>query len=363
LIERGMAYEVDGNVFFSVRNFKGYGKLSKKNIEELESGARVDVDESKRDPLDFALWKKAKPGEPTWPSPWGEGRPGWHIECSAMSAKYLGQPFDIHGGGRDLIFPHHENEIAQAEGATGKHFVKYWLHNGFININAEKMSKSLGNITTISKVLEQYDAEAVKLFLLSNQYRSPIDYTKTAMEEAQSSLDRFYETAARLGAVHPGKTVNEKPDDFDEARDFKKALESFESSFREDMNDDFNTARAVALAFDIVRLANRYLDKIDGKNTPFTGWSVLQFMSIQELLGETLGIFGSSPDEYRRRSITRQSLARGINVTEVKRLIEERREARLSKNFAESDRIRKELSEMGVEIKDLPDGKTDWKIK
>jgi cysteinyl-tRNA synthetase len=363
LISRGLAYEVDGNVFFSVRKFLDYGKLSGKNIEELESGARVEVNESKNDPLDFALWKASKPDEPTWNSPWGPGRPGWHIECSAMSTKYLGQPFDIHGGGRDLIFPHHENEIAQAEGATGKKFVRYWLHNGFININAEKMSKSLGNIKSIREVLKHHDAEAVRLFLLSNHYRSPIDFTDKALEEAGVSLDRFYETAERLSKIHPGKSASEESGDMPEAVELKRAVVGFDKRFDEAMDDDFNTARAIGHAFEIVKLVNKYLDALEEICTPFVGWVVLNFIQIQQTVGDILGIFNSDPDAYHKRMHKRVKAVKGADTEYIEKLVEERRQARSNKDFKRADDIRDELSKMGVEIKDRPDNTTEWKLR
>jgi len=362
LIDRGLAYEVDGDVFFSVRKFKRYGKLSKKNIEELESGARVDVDERKEDPLDFALWKKSKPGEPTWDSPWGPGRPGWHIECSSMSAKYLGQPFDIHGGGRDLIFPHHENEIAQAEGATGKEFVRCWLHNGFININAEKMSKSLGNIKSIRDVLKESDPEAVRLFLLSNHYRSPIDFTKKAMDEASSSLDRFYETAERLHNMHPGKATSDKAQTAEE-RDLKEALEKFDERFDESMDDDFNTAKAIGHVFEVVKLINRYLDSTGGECSAFAGWAFLKLVHIQHVAGGVLGVFESEPKAYISRVQRKKEAASGVDSTWVDELIAKRAAARKSKDFKTADSVRDELAAKGVEIKDRPDGTTEWKLK
>lgn len=363
LISKDFAYVVGGNVFYSVRNFKGYGKLSGKNIDELESGARVEVDEKKKDPLDFALWKAAKPGEPKWPSPWGEGRPGWHIECSAMSTKYLGQPFDIHGGGRDLIFPHHENEIAQAEGACGCEFVRYWIHNGFININAEKMSKSLGNITAIREVLKQHDTEAVRLFLLSNHYRSPIDYTQKAMAEAAASLGRFYDTVERLHKIHPGKAASENPDNVTAAAELKNSLAAFDSRFMKAMDDDFNTAEVTGLVFETIRATNRYLDAIEEKPTPFAGWVVLQFSHMQQTLGDVFGVFGSDPAIFQKRIMKLNQVSKGIDATSVEKLLEERHEARKSRNFKRADEIRDELLNKGVEIKDKPDGTTQWKFK
>ncbi len=362
LIERGLAYEMDGSVYFSVRQFDGYGKLSGRNIEDLESGARICVNERKKDPLDFALWKAVKPDEPKWKSPWGDGRPGWHIECSAMSTKYLGQPFDIHGGGRDLVFPHHENEIAQAEGAKGKEFSKYWLHNGFININAEKMSKSIGNIMSIRDILKKHDREVVKLFLVSNNYRSPIDYTEKAIEEAEVSLNRFYEASERVHAIHPGKAASDLPDESSGALAVKEALTIFDERFYAAMDDDFNTARAVGVIFETVRAVNRYLDGADEHPTSFAGWVVLQFTHMQHVADDVLGIFGSDAKDYRSRGIERVSLGRGIDAEWVEGMLKKRREARKSKDFASADAIRDELAEKGVEIKDRPDGTTEWRV-
>lgn len=363
LVDRGLAYEVNGSVYFSVRKFPGYGKLSGKDIEELEAGARVEVDEAKKDPLDFALWKAAKPGEPKWPSPWGEGRPGWHIECSAMSTRYLGQPFDIHGGGRDLIFPHHENEIAQAEGAAGRQFARYWLHNGLININAEKMSKSLGNITAIGEMLKRDDAEAVRLFFFSNHYRSPIDYTQKAMAEARSSLDRFYETASRVEKIPSKGDVSDKPDGSPGAKDVGEALSSFEGRFEEAMDDDFNTARAIGAVFDVVRPVNRYLDSAGKGATHFMRWVRKEFEDVVRISGEVLGVFGSDAAEYRERCARRALASGGVESSEVERLVGERIEARKAKDFKRADGIRKALDAKGVELKDLPDGTTEWKVK
>src|SRR5919106_461502 len=252
LIERlqrkGFAYSIDGDVYYEVSAFESYGKLSGKKIAELEAGARVEVDDRKRSPLDFALWKSSKPGEPAWGSPWGPGRPGWHIECSAMSTKYLGQPFDIHGGGRDLMFPHHENEIAQSEGAFARQLARYWLHNGLLTVNGEKMSKSLGNYFTIEEILAEYEPAALRHFFLGSHYRSPMDFSKEALLESGKATDRIYETIDRLDRqTSGGKEIVAEPALLEE--------------FRREMDDDFNTPRALALIFDEVRSINRLLDE------------------------------------------------------------------------------------------------------
>ncbi len=254
LIEKGIAYQIDGDVYYSVEKFKEYGKLSGRKLEDMEAGARVDIDKRKQNPFDFALWKSAKPGEPFWKSPWGNGRPGWHIECSAMSSTYLGETFDIHGGGKDLIFPHHENEIAQSEGVFEKPFAKYWVHNGFVNINQEKMSKSLGNFLMIKDILKSYHPEAVRLFLLSNHYRSPIDFTDKAMDEAGSWLDKIYATLERI--KNTGIRIQESG-----VRSQESESGEYWKRFSEAMDDDFNTAKGIGVLFDAVRNINRILDE------------------------------------------------------------------------------------------------------
>lgn len=361
LIENGYAYVKGGDVFFSIRKFKGYGKLSGKNIDNLEAGARVDVNEIKDDPLDFALWKASKPGEPKWPSQWGEGRPGWHIECSAMSSKYLGQPFDIHGGGRDLVFPHHENEIAQAEGAEGKQFVNCWLHNGFLNINAEKMSKSLGNFRTINDVVKGHGAEVVRYFIVSNHYRSPIDYTEKAILDASAALDRFYETARRIPKTDK-KCSKAKP-----STEIEKAvLEAFdnvEKNVSTFMDDDFNTAGAIGAVFDGVRVANRYLDTCPKDSDKFYKWFTEKWESLRNEWNSILGLFGSDPNKYFEEKKNRLGNANKIDETKIEKLIMERKEAREGRNFKRADEIRAELDQLGVVLKDRPDGTTEWQLK
>jgi cysteinyl-tRNA synthetase len=262
LVDRGLAYAADGDVYFAVRNFPGYGKLSHRSPDDLRAGARIEVDERKRDPLDFALWKASRPGEPVWDSPWGPGRPGWHIECSAMAAKYLGEPFDIHAGGEDLIFPHHENEIAQSEGASGRPFARYWLHNGFVTVGGAKMAKSLGNFVTIRDALRQFPADALKLLLVSTNYRGPLDYTESAVAEKLKGLQGFHEflRAAELLRAEVGRSVAPPPG--------HSEIHPAEAAFRGAMDDDFNTARATGVLFDLARDGNRLLQEARRSNDP-----------------------------------------------------------------------------------------------
>lgn len=363
LIEKGFAYESNGSVYFSVRKFPGYGKLSGKNIEELESGARVEVDETKKDPLDFALWKASKPGEPKWPSPWGEGRPGWHIECSAMSAKYLGQPFDIHGGGRDLVFPHHENEIAQAEGACGCQFVRYWLHNGFININAEKMSKSLGNIKAIGEIREIFDPEVVRYFILSSHYRSPIDYTEENINNAERALVGFYTTYEQIviagsSAHRPFALSLSKGE-----QDLLNKIQSLKNHFEEAMDDDFNTAGAVGSVFEVMNELSGYVAARKKNWTDATKDICAAFVDAVSKISPVLGFFGADPAGFRERNKRFGVKRYGLDVPKIGSLINERAEARGHKNFARADEIRKELNAMKVELNDRPDGTTEWFVR
>src|SRR4030043_444539 len=289
LIDKGYAYEVDGNVYFSVDTFPEYGKLSKRDKEEMMAGARVEVDERKKKSLDFALWKKTKQGEPFWESPWGLGRPGWHIECTAMSIKHLGESFDIHGGGADLLFPHHENEIAQSETFTGKPFARYWVHNGFITIDKEKMSKSLGNFFTIKEVLDKFDPEVVRYFLLSTHYRSPIEFSDEQLHEAESSIDRYYTTIVRINDFLLKK--EEAKEGFSNAGKFFEGLIlSFKEKLEEALDDDFNTALALGHIFELIRESNRFLD-----NKPSGLKDRELLLKTKELLfeaGNILNIFG-----------------------------------------------------------------------
>ncbi len=350
LIQKGFGYQIDGDVFFAVDSFKAYGKLSGRNLGEMEAGARVDIDKRKRNPFDFVLWKSAKPGEPSWSSPWGMGRPGWHIECSAMSSKYLGESLDIHGGGKDLIFPHHENEIAQSEAAFGKPFVRYWIHNGFVNIDQEKMSKSLGNFLMIKDVIKSYHPEAVRLFLLSNHYRSPIDFTEKAMDEATSGLDRIYALLER---------VQKKIDLSPETSGLKKGVHW--ERFCQAMDDDFNTARGTGILFNVVHEVNRLLDRYENQLSTDTG-AILQSAYTDILkMGNVMGFLAETPGIYfedkRHRELERESIDQAI----IEKMIEERTAARRAKDWAKADQIRKELGEKNIILEDRSEG-TIWKI-
>lgn len=363
LIQKGRAYAVNGDVYYKVRQFSGYGKLSHKNIEELQSGARIEISEIKKDPLDFALWKAAKTGEPFWKSPWGEGRPGWHIECSVMSTKYLGQPFDIHGGGRDLIFPHHENEIAQAEGICEKPFCNYFLHNGFININAEKMSKSIGNIMTIKDVVAKHSAEVVRYFLIAAHYSSPLDYTEKNMAEARSAVDRFYLLQARLEKITAGGSAKCPAKLNALEKELAGSLKELPRRFEEAMDDDFNTVAALGAVFEAVRVWNKYLDGRNGPEKSFIPWAKNEWEKFLKNLGEVLGVFVLESEKYFQAIKEIRTKTAAVDSLWVETKIEERRQARAAKDFKKSDTLREELSQKGIELKDCPDGKTEWHFR
>ncbi|OIO68570.1 MAG: cysteine--tRNA ligase [Zetaproteobacteria bacterium CG_4_9_14_3_um_filter_49_83] len=325
LVDKGMAYvSRTGDVLYSVRKFEGYGQLSGKRIEELESGSRIEVDESKEDPLDFVLWKMAKPGEPAWDSPWGQGRPGWHIECSAMSCSHLGETFDIHGGGMDLKFPHHENEIAQARAANGGGFARYWLHNGFVNINEEKMSKSLGNFFTIREVLKSCHPEVLRMFVLSTHYRSPLDFSDQALDVARVGLDRLYEIKQRIDAV--------------EHVDVELPL-----AFVKAMNDDFNTPEALAAVYELGRNINKAMD---------AACPVDDMVAAFRAMCSLLGILQSSADAWFRPV--------DLDAARIEGLIVERNAARKSRDFARADEVRDLLAAEGIILEDGANG-TTWK--
>lgn len=359
IIEKGYGYVRDGDVFFSVEKKKDYGKLSGRNLEEMRAGARIDIDERKVNPLDFALWKASKPDEPSWESPWGPGRPGWHIECSVMSKKYLGATFDIHGGGEDLVFPHHENEIAQSEAATGKPFAKYWIHNGFVNINREKMSKSLGNFFTIREILEKFHPESVRLFLLSNHYRSPIDFTDKNMSDAQSALNRFYTMMRKIDDLGNGEAENRDVD-----QQIKELSEKLSSGFKEAMDDDFNSARALGEIFEAVRVANQILDSVQKEGK---GCSKKDFTPLKDTfndLGSVIGVLNLRAEEWFQNTGTIDSSEeeKGLNPDEIEQLIQERDAARKAKDWGRADELRDRLLQMGVVLEDTDKG-TQWKVK
>ncbi len=366
LIDKGHAYAAGGDVYFCVEKFATYLKLSRRNLEEMQAGARIEVGEKKRHPMDFALWKEAKPGEPSWESPWGKGRPGWHIECSAMSIRYLGETFDIHGGGKDLIFPHHENEIAQSEAATGHPFVRYWLHNGFVNINAEKMSKSLGNFFTIREVLERYDSEVLRFFLISAHYRSPLDFSDQNLNEAESGMERIYSALAGIDAVlangkgAPGDGIN--PDLLNDAeRELLDRSDALPERFTEAMDDDFNTAQAIGHIFDLVRCINRALDEGGGGS----GAGQALFSRVRDKMrevGKVLGVFISEPAAYLERIKTRKLAGLEITPAAIESLIAERAMARKAKDFKRSDEIRDYLLARDIQLLDGAQG-TTWKVK
>jgi cysteinyl-tRNA synthetase len=359
LIEKGYAYEVaegeNKSVYFSVDKFPEYGKLSKKEQKELLAGARVDVDERKKSPVDFALWKASKEGEPWWDSPWGKGRPGWHIECTAMVIKHLGESIDIHGGGADLIFPHHENEIAQSEAYTGKPFAKYWVHNGFITIDKEKMSKSLGNFFTIKEILDKYDAEVIRLFILSSHYRSPIEFSNEQLYDAESSLDRYYSTMSRIDDFlsHAPETAKKI-----QIAELEAVLDKFKDRFEEAMDDDFNTALAIGHIFELVREVNKFLDsKPSGEAAKAL---IKRAKDIFETVGDVLNLFNRTPAQWNIDLLKSKKIP--LTESEIEDKIEERRIARQNKDWAMADSIRKELEDKGIILEDKKDG-TSWKVK
>jgi cysteinyl-tRNA synthetase len=363
LLDKGFAYTMDGDVYFSVEKFPSYGKLSGRDLEEMRAGARVEVDERKNNPLDFALWKSSKPGEPEWDSPWGKGRPGWHIECSAMSQRYLGESFDIHGGGKDLIFPHHENEIAQSEAATGKPFVRFWVHNGFVNIDQEKMSKSLGNILAIRDLLKEHHPEALRLFLLSNHYRSPVDFSFQHMVEARGSLDRFYSALQGIGEFLAGRgeIIPLTPKTLrGVAREVYEKVSTVKEKFLEAMEDDFNSALALGHLHDLTRILNRVLgDKGFRKDLAAPALLSEGRDSLLES-GKILGLFQQAPAEYFDSQRRRYLQAKGLQEKEIQDLISKREAARKAKDWARADEIRAQAASMGIVLEDGPTG-TTWR--
>lgn len=360
LINTDKAYPSGGDVYFKVDSFPEYGKLSKRNIDDMKAGARISINEQKQHPMDFVLWKSSKPGEPSWESPWGPGRPGWHIECSAMSRKYFGETFDIHGGGQDLIFPHHENEIAQSEAANCKPFAQTWIHHGFVTIRDEKMSKSLGNFLRIRDILDNYHPEILRFFVFSTQYRNPLDFSETAMQNAASGLERLYECVAAVD----GLKRDEKNTDIPSAIDGKDVaqLENLVARFQQAMDNDFNTAQAQGIFFDTVKTINRVLDQLPAKVAKI---DVVLLQETTAKLRELAGVMGLLRDEPEQFLATRQDGLKkkaGIDSNYVDTLIAERFQCRQDKNWKRSDEIRDELQSMNIEIKDGPEG-TTWSVK
>jgi cysteinyl-tRNA synthetase len=350
LVDKGFAYPVDGgSVYFSVKKFQGYGQLSGRTLDELIAGARVEIDDRKHDPLDFALWKESKPGEPFWESAFGRGRPGWHIECSAMSVKYLGSPFDIHGGGKDLVFPHHENERAQSECGTGRKFVNYWVHNGFVTVDREKMSKSLGNFFLIKDVLKRYHPDVLRLFFLSTHYRNPIDYSELSIEAAQTALQKLYSAVERCGELAKDRKI---------VAAGKADLDELKKRFYEAMDDDLNTALALSTLFDLAKSINKTIDERDESGYP----SAVAGASLLTALASTVGLMSQDPEIFSRGEVLRQLRQHGLDEAWVEKAISDRSEARKAKDYKRADEIRGMLLEKGIAILDTPQG-TKWRKK
>ena len=356
LINNGFAYEKDGDVYFEVKKYKDYGKLSNQKIEELELGARIDVSEIKKNPVDFALWKKKKDGEPFWKSPWGEGRPGWHIECSAMAKKYLGDTFDIHGGGQDLVFPHHENEIAQSKCAYHGNFANYWLHNGFIQINGDKMSKSLGNFFLLREILEKFSGNVVRLFILSTHYRKPINFSFENMEDTKKALQNIVKSMNKFENIVE-KYKKEKIENVKNS-EFSQKINEFDKKFEEAMDEDMNTPQALATIFDQIRETNKFISTNESEFSTIYYEIKKSYDSLKEKIENVFGIAIEAKNALKEEDGENMELTKKL----IELLIKLRSEARSEKNFKLSDEIRDELKALGVEIKDNKDGSTDYNL-
>ena len=358
LVDKGHAYATpSGDVYFRVRSFSSYGKLSGRSVDDLRSGARIAPGEEKEDPLDFALWKSAKPGEPAWDSPWGRGRPGWHIECSAMSEKYAPLPLDMHGGGLDLIFPHHENEIAQTEAAIDGPFCRFWIHNGFVQVDSEKMSKSLGNFKTIRDILESYLPEILRYFLVARHYRSPIDFTFEAMEEAEKNVRRMYETIMQVRQqLERNKWSGAKI-----APEFAAELDELEKAWDGAMADDLNTAAAIGHMNNVIRLMNRLMEDKGASKSEDAKTLYSRFLGDLERWSGILGVFFQDPSVFLAELKAVRAHRAGLDVATIDALMQERREARMTKDFAKSDQIRDAIVALGAVVRDTPQG-AEWDI-
>ena len=356
LIDNGFAYEKNGDVYFEVKKYKDYGKLSNQKIEELELGARIDVSEIKKNPVDFALWKKKKDGEPFWESPWGQGRPGWHIECSAMAKKYLGDTFDIHGGGQDLVFPHHENEIAQSKCAYHGNFANYWLHNGFIQINGDKMSKSLGNFFLLREILEKFSGNVVRLFILSTHYRKPINFSFENMEDTKKALQNIVKSINKFEDIVK-KCKNEKIENIKNS-EFSQKIDEFDKKFEEAMDEDMNTPQALATIFDQIRETNKFISTNENEFSTIYYEIKKSYDSLKEKIENVFGIAIEVENAVKEEEGENMELTKKL----IELLIKLRSEARSEKNFKLSDEIRDELKALGVEIKDNKDGSTDYNL-
>lgn len=374
IVERGYGYVANGDVYFSVEKFKEYGKLSGQKLDEMKIGARIKPGEKKHSPLDFALWKKSKPGEPAWQSPWSEGRPGWHIECSTMSSKYLGLPFDIHGGGMDLRFPHHENEIAQAEAATGKQFAKYWMHIGLLTVDGEKMSKSLGNIVNVNDLLKSWDPDVVRFFFVQAHYRSPPDFSKIALNKAEKGLERIYRLKDKLEGLSPkGDKINtlDKTSLKEEEKIYLKTVDSFKEEFEKAMDDDFNAPEAVAAVFDFVNKSNRFLEENPNPDEALCRYALNTLVKLGNILTlfQPKAVQISVSEEtalVKKLQAILLKYEKNVYKTSIEELMESilkiREKAREQKKWETADDIRKELQDIGFEIQDTQDGPV-WRKK